>query len=222
MRSFTILANVCLALCLAAPVRAAVIVDNFVGGPYVNGTSLGNGVADASARAFKAFGLDIGSTSLQFTSLETIFDNPAAASSRVIGGGIYSDNGGNPFALIVSFNLITVPAQAQNVMLTSTASQLLNANTRYWFVLSGATVAGSLPNWQADQSNTLPSANFFASVVGYRQSSDSGVTWTVSTINNQLRIDADPEFGLNVVPEPSTFILSATGLLIANYLRRRR
>ena len=57
------------------PLHAAVIADNFTGGPYGNGTSLGDGTNNSATSGSQAFGLTIGSLALQFISLETIFDN---------------------------------------------------------------------------------------------------------------------------------------------------
>ena len=201
---------------LALPTTAAVIADNLSAGPFQNGTPIGNSV-------MQAFGLDIGSATLLFTSLETIFDNNSPQTSRVVSGGIYSDNGGNPNALLMAFNLITMTAQSLDATLSSTTASSFDLlpNTRYWFVLAGPLATGL--NWQTDLANTAPAGSVFASTVGYRSTSNSGASWSASTINTQLRINADVvDFGLNAVPEPSTFGLAATALLAAGLYRRRR
>lgn len=209
------LSHCVLAIGLAGSASAGVIVDNFSGGPYQNGTAIGNNASNGSARAYQAIGLDILGNNLQFTSMQTIFDNSDTQSSRVVSGGIYSDNGGNPFSLLAAFNLITIPAQAQDVTLTSTAAVQLAANTRYWFVLTGPVAAqGVLPNWQTNQANTAPTASAFASVAGYRSSTNNMSSWSASTVSNQVRINADVDFSVQVVPEPSTFVLAGAALLL--------
>lgn len=212
-----LLAGSMLALVLIRPTTAAVIVENFPGSSE-DGTALGG--VTVSDRVFGAFGLSVGGTALQFVSLETIFSNSNTSSSRVVSGGVYSDSGGNPGSLLASFNLVTIPSQALTVTITSTTFVLLEANTSYWFALTGPVATGVLPNWQ--KGTAAPIATGFATPLGYRTSTNDAATWSVSTINNQLRVNANPDFAISDVPEPSTLVLSATGLLLAGYFVRRR
>ena len=206
------------------PLQAAVIADNFTGGPYANGTALGNGTNNSAASGSQAFGLTIGALALQFVSLETIFDNNSFLFTRDVSGGIFADNGGIPGNELASFNTVTLPTQAQNVTITSSTSFLLLPNTLYWFVLTGPVGLGILPNWQVDANNTAPTGSVLAATAGYRSSINNQATWSVSTVNNQLRINADlADFGIDhEVPEPSTLLLSAAGLLLMGRLIRRR
>lgn len=206
------------------PLQAAVIADNFTGGPYANGTALGNGTNNSAARSSQAFGLTIGALALQFVSLETIFDNNSFLFTREVSGGIFADNGGIPGNELASFNTVTLPTQAQNVTITSATSFVLLPNTLYWFVLTGPVGVGIVPNWQVDINNTAPTGSALAATVGYRSSINNQATWSVSTVNNQLRINADlADFGIDhEAPEPSTFLLSAAGLLLMGRLIRRR
>lgn len=204
--------------------QAAILVTNFIGGPYQSGTTLGNGLLTESSRNYQAFGLTIGGTSLDFISLETIFDNNALIFQRVVGGGIYSDNGGNPGTQLAGFIDVTLPASAQDVLLISDGSLTLQANTTYWFVLTGPVGAGLLPNWQQDTNNTAPVAfGGLATPVGYRFSGNNQASWSASSVNNQLLINIADDFPIDVeTPEPATFVLSAAGFLLVGLMRRRR
>ena len=206
------------------PLQAAVIADNFTGGPYGNGTSLGDGTNNSATSGSQAFGLTIGSLALQFISLETIFDNSSFLFTREVSGGIFANNGGIPGNEVASLNTVTLPTQAQNVTITSTTSFLLLPNTLYWFVLTGPVGVGIVPNWQVATNNLAPTGSALAATVGYRSSTNNQATWSVSTVNNQLRINANvADFGVNIdAPEPSTFLLSAAGLLLMGRLIRRR
>lgn len=205
------------------PLQAAVIADNFTGGPYANGTALGNGTNNSAASGSQAFGLTIGALALQFVSLETIFDNNSFLFTREVSGGIFSNNGGIPGNELASFNTVTLPTQAQNVTITSSTSFLLLPNTLYWFVLTGPVGVGILPNWQVDANNAAPTGSVLAATAGYRSSTNNQATWSVSTVNNQLRINANvADFGIIITPEPSSFLLSAAGLLLMGRLIRRR
>ena len=206
------------------PLHAAVIADNFTGGPYGNGTSLGDGTNNSATSGSQAFGLTIGSLALQFISLETIFDNNSFLFTREVSGGIFANNGGIPGNEVASFNTVTLPTQAQNVTITSTTSFLLLPNTLYWFVLTGPVGVGIVPNWQVATNNLAPTGSALAATVGYRSSTNNQATWSVSTVNNQLRINAAvADFGIGIdTPEPSSFLLSAAGLLLIGRLIRRR
>jgi hypothetical protein len=209
------------------PSQAAVIVDNITGGPYNAGNNLGNGLGIDASRNWVAFGLTVGSTALNFISLEAIFDNNAVAQSRTVTGGIYEDNNaGAPGTEIAAFNSEVLAPSANNSLLTFTTAQLLLPNTTYWFVLTGPSSLGMLPNWQKNVSNASPVGSAYASPAGYRSSGNNQSAWTSSSANNALRIQADPfgfeEFPLDGVPEPSTFILCASGLLLAGRFIRRR
>lgn len=212
-----------LGLGLWLPIEGAVIANNFTGGPYSDGTALGDGTGNAASRDWKAFGLTIGSTAMQFVSLETIFDNDSFLFTRDIDGGIFGDNGGKPGSELAAFSTVTLPTQAQNVTITSTTGFLLLPNTLYWFVLTGPVGVGALPNWHTGTANGAPTGSAFASTAGYRFSGDNQTSWSVSTVNNQLRINANvADFGLAAVPEPSTLMLSAAGLLLMGRFIRRR
>jgi hypothetical protein len=219
----TLIAASCFYFAMSAAAQGAVLVTNFIGGPYQAGTTLGNGLFIEGSRNFQAFGVTIGGTAVDFVSLETIFDNNALIFERVVSGGIYSDNGGNPGIQLAAFIDVTLPPSVQDVLLISDGSLTLQANTTYWFVLTGPVGAGLLPNWQQDTNNTAPVGFGLATPVGYRFSGNNQASWSVSGVNNQLLINIADDFPIDVdVPEPSTFVLSAAGLLLVGGLMRRR
>lgn len=209
-----LLLSVCFCALTVLPGKSAVIATNFTGGPYTGATTLGDALNIGSSRDYKAFGLTIGTSPLNFVSMETIFDNNAILFSRIVSGGIYSDNAGNPGTQLVAFNDVTLPANANNVLVTTVANFTLLANTTYWFVLTGPVNIGLLPDWQRDTANTAPTGSSLASVVGYRLSQNNRTTWTTSTVNNQVQINAD-------TPEPATLGL-VTLTLLAGCLWRKR
>ncbi|MBY0503188.1 MAG: PEP-CTERM sorting domain-containing protein [Bryobacteraceae bacterium] len=207
----------CLAVALASA-HAATIVDNLTGGPYQNGTAVGG--TSQSALTMQALGIDVGAAALQFVSLDTIFSNNSQTTTKSVSGGIYADLAGNPGTLLVSFNFVNIPAQSLHAPIQSTASISLQANTRYWFVLTGPGGSETSLNWETS-GNNAPVGSIYAATVGFRNSTNSGTSWSASTVNNQLRINAVPDFNIEPVPEPSTFVLAATGFLLASRLRRR-
>lgn len=226
----TLLASGLLCLSMVLPSQAAVLITNYSGGPYTSGLTIGNGALEPGSVDYAAVGVTIGANALDFVSLEAIFDNNAFLFTRDVTGGIYSDIGGNPGTELAAFDSFTLPAQdpdpalANDVNIYLTTVFQLQANTTYWFVLSGPFGVGLLPNWQQDTNNTAPVGFGLGTPVGYRFSGDSQTTWVSSSINNQVYISVADDFPINVeTPEPSSFVLAGTGLLLAvGAVRRRR
>ncbi len=86
---------------------------------------------------------------------------------------------------------------------------------------------GLIPNWQSDIDNTAPVGLGLATAGGFRFSGDNQLTWVNSTVNHQLQINADDgnfseEFPIDQVPEPSTFVLAGSAILLAARFARRR
>lgn len=195
-------------LLLCATASAQVILGNLPATPAGTGTNLGLGI-DAVNRT-KGVGLTMGSDSLEFVSLVALMSNTSPAST--LGGGIYSNVGGNPGVELMSFIPVPVPENTPPTEFTLTAagSFTLDANTSYWFVLTGPTTTQSLL-WQSLSPNTAPTPAPGISFDGYRFSTNQGASWTNSTIFNGVAI--------NAIPEPATLsLLAASGIAL---LRRR-
>jgi hypothetical protein len=200
-----------------ASANAQSIMSNLTGSYSTTGTNLGLG-NDAADRT-KGVGVTIGgSLDMIFQSMQAIISNPDGV-QRLLSGGIYSDTGGNPGALLAAFNSVAIApgTSAANVTLTTAAPFTLTLGATYWFILDGPDVANSLL-WNGTSPNATPTASQGATFVGYRFSSNGGATWGNSTVFNAMQINAAP------VPEPSTWLMVAAGaclLMGANRLRRR-
>ena len=209
---------ICIAAGLHATSANAQSIASNLTGAYGGGvTNLGLGT-DGADRS-KGVGITIGAgLDLIFQNMQAIISNPGAAS--VLSGGIFSNVGGNPGALLAAFNPINVPTGTSmaNLSLTTAAPFTLVAGMTYWFVLDGPMTTNSLA-WNSNTVNTAPTMSGGATFVGYRFSSNGGGTWASSTIFNAMQINAAP------VPEPSTWAMLGAGasmLLAFSRARRRR
>lgn len=199
---------------LVATAQADVVLSNLPGTGSGTGSNLGLGT-DLVDRT-KAVGLTMGASGMNFLSLDALISNPSPASQ--LSGGIYSNVGGNPGALLSGFTPVDIadgfgPAE---VTLVSASAFELAANTSYWFVLDGPDTANSLL-WQTLAPNTAPTATG-VTYDGYRFSSNGGTSWTASGLLNGVRINAAP---LAHVPEPGSLAL-LVGSLGLMFLTRRR
>ena len=195
----------------ALPSRGDTILSNIPGtGTYVAGSFLGSPFS-------KAVGLTLGGTDMVFQSMDAILSNIAfPQQENFLGGGIYSSPGGNPGALLASFDVVFLPGGSDNVTVTfmTTTPFTLLAGTSYWFVLND--LLGGSVDWQRDSANTAPTATG-VTWDGYRLTSNAGTSWTASSVNNSMAINAAP------VPEPATWAMVCIGAcLLAAFMRARR
>ncbi|MCP5128095.1 MAG: PEP-CTERM sorting domain-containing protein [Pseudomonadales bacterium] len=199
-----------------ASVNAGAILSNLPGisGGTSVSTNLGLG-PDLFDRS-KAVGLTMDAVAMTFVSLEALISNETPDS--ILSGGIYTDVGGNPGALVAAFTPVNVASNfgPSIVTLTTAASSVLAANTSYWFLLDGPGTENLLL-WDSLAPNTAPTATGVA-YDGYRFSSDGGTSWAVSGIFNGVRINAT---AAAAVPAPATLALLGLGLAGIGWSRRK-
>ncbi|MCA3004741.1 MAG: PEP-CTERM sorting domain-containing protein [Phycisphaerales bacterium] len=202
---------------LAVPAHGDVILSNLSGlaGPSVPqlGTSIGPTMAPSAAADFtKAVGITTGASAFRFDAMHVLVTSSPARLS----GGIYSDLGGNPGALLASFATLTLGQilEPTLVVLTTTTDFTLDPATTYWFRLTSPTGDSDL-NWNRLDPNVSPSPAGGVGFAGYRFSTDGGASWSVSTTPNVVAIEA------TAIPAPGTAALLGLGGLLGS-LRRRR
>jgi hypothetical protein len=195
-------------LMLAGPAAAQVILSNLPGTGSGTGTNLGTGT-DGADRT-KAVGLTMGAESLDFDFLTAQMNNPDPT-DNLLSGGIYSNVGGAPGALLAAFDPVAVPAGTVSglIDITTAAPFTLDAGMDYWFVLDGPTVANSLL-WESLSPNAAPTGFEGVTWLGYSFSADGGASWGSSGIYNGVTITA--------IPAPGTLAL----LAVAGLARRRQ
>lgn len=117
---------------------------------------------------------------------------------------LVADNSGLPGSTILtSFTIPAIPTTTPtDLTFTPTSSVTLNANTDYWFVLS----ASGSGDYKWDYTNTLST-----SFPNYAVSNNSGATWSIGVPPGPFLLEAT---AASVVPEPSSLVLSAMGLLV--------
>lgn len=188
MRLVRCVAVIVFASLLLAATGQAQILSNLPGTGSGTGTNLGLGT-DGSDRT-KGVGLTVGPTAFDFVDMVALISNTTPASE--LSGGIYSDSGGNPGALLAAFTPVPIAAgqAVTEISITTGAPFQLAANTTYWFVLDGPTTTNSLL-WQSLSPNTAPVAGAGVTFVGYRFSSNGGASWGSSSIYNGMTINAD-------------------------------
>lgn len=187
MRTMRLTAALLFGVVLVAANAQAQILSNLPGTGSGTGTNLGIGT-DGTDRT-KGVGLTMGAFPADFSSVVALISNTTPAS--VLSGGIYSDLGGNPGALLVAFTPVPI-AENQTVgevTVTAAAPFQLAAGTTYWFVLDGPATTNSLL-WQSLNPNTAPVPGSGITFVGYRFSGNGGSTWSSSTTYNGVTINA--------------------------------
>ncbi len=207
------LALVCAATVAAAGTTAGAqtILGNLPGTPSGTGSNLGLGI-DGADRT-KAVGLTVGGDDWNFISMVALISNTDPGST--LSGGIYSDVGGNPGALLAAFTPVAVAPSfgPTEITLTTAAAFTLQSGTSYWFALDGPNSTNSLL-WETLNPNAAPTAVAGITYDGYRFSSNGGTTWGASGLFNGVAINA------TVVPAPATAALLGLGGIAA--VRRRR
>jgi hypothetical protein len=115
---------------------------------------------------------------------------------------LVANNSGLPGSTILtSFTVPAIPTSTPtDLTFTPSSSVTLNANTDYWFVLS----ASGSGDYKWNYTNTLST-----SFPNYAVSNDSGATWTIGAPPGPFLLEATAA----AVPEPSSLVLEATGLL---------
>jgi hypothetical protein len=161
-------------------------------------------------------------TTIQSTTL-TMFNNNLTNNftAHTFTPSIFTDNAGAPGSLVGTFSTFTINA-AQSIQsgFATTSGINLAANTTYWEVLQvNETATSENAGWFRTLSQTMDASGAFSIVSGtqVKSSANSGSTWAnVYVGNSMFKLD-----GVATVPEPSTCVLAALGLLGGLFLRRR-
>ena len=183
--------------------QAEVVISN------LPNTALGG--STVSDTGWKAMLFTTGSSPTQLDSVvvglnpnPTNLSTPATQQVKV---SLFSVAGGNPNAELLTTGLVSVTMPARQGVYTFDASSFtvpftMASNTPYALVLSSDS---SKIKWGANGANsTTPTASAGFAYTGFRQSSDTGVSWTTSLATNNA-------FAIIVVPEPSQLALLAMG-----------
>jgi len=157
-----------------------------------------------STNTLRAQGFTTGSTTL---TLQTIKLGLSAGSATNVSVSVYSNNSNKPGTLLFTSSSVSVSSQA--LYSFSFTGAELQASTSYW-VSPNNDISWHINADEAspDELNTSGYA-----YLGTKQSANAGTTWTNSALPYAVSISA-------AVPEPSSALLSALGMLAL--VRRRR
>ena len=136
---------------------------------------------------------------------------------------LYSDNAGEPGSLIqnIAYLSSAIPSGPPTFYAqTNTSTFRLQANTKYWFVISEASGGSGQAafNWgTSDQGSPQQVAGSGVTYLGTLAQANTGGPWTAS--NSALSIKLS---GTVVVPEPSTYALATIASGLMALIARRR
>jgi PEP-CTERM motif len=185
-----------------------VIVSNLTATVNGTGTIYNSGSPQEYAQEFLT-----GSSSAVLSSIVVALGG--ATGTFAAGAELLSDNNGVPDGTIVSaFTVPTIPTTSfSDLTFTPMSNVTLKANTDYWFVLA-ATGSGGSYQWQ--YTNTLST-----SFPNYAYSNNNGASWTIGTPAGPFLLQANAA-AVSAVPEPSSLVLAAIGLLALGMVLRAR
>ena len=192
------------AACVCASANAAVLIDNLAQ-PTRAVTTI-----DTSLWAAQSFLND--ATAHRLDGIDIL------AGSRVGDpvqyAALYSAGAVGPEALLSTFSIVVGPgALAVAVNLLPAVQVVLAPSTAYWLVI-GASGAGSL-GWAYAEGNAYSGTGSFGA---YAYSNDLGVSWGSFATDNPYQMAVQ----VSAVPEPSVWALWAGGVLALFYGASRR
>ena len=185
---------------LSAPVRADLILGNGFGPPYQSGTVFNDG------RTLKGVGLEMKSGQT-FAVDRFSVELEYLSGSPEITGHIYINNGTiRPQDELLTMNTVNVNAGTAVYDFVPGVSFTLFAGQKYWFILSDGPSAG-WARWSRHEPQQTPAGDP-ANFLGYTFSEDNGMSWTSSTIYNNLQIHG------TYIPAPALAGVCLAGLMV--------
>lgn len=216
LNPLSLLLGLFVATCVTAPARADIIFSNIVENDTYHATS----GSTLSASSLKAALFTVGSSPIQFGSVDLIIHRRGGGSG-IANGGIYSVSNSNPDTLLASLGTQTVSGDAhQQISFTSSSPFTLQANTTYAFRFDGAgnasDVGGSIVWNRSNDNHAVPTVtnSAYGTFVGYRFNNSNN--WISSGVYNSIRLNS-----VSAVPEPGSAV-ALSACLGGILLRRRR
>jgi hypothetical protein len=208
MRSCPLVIAGLLALALATPARAALIIGNLPGN---DGFTSAIGQVGSIGAGFTM------TSSFALTSATLRLNVPSGQTPTVL---VMSDTGGsppNPSTTLFTFTDPAFGSGTQNYVFTPPLPFTLTAGTTYWLVIEGnAATLGTL--WLGNRPLLTPTGTGATSAGG--RFSDTGFPPTnIESLVNSYEIDGTP---VTAVPVPPTLLLGLVGLGAGGVARLRR
>jgi hypothetical protein len=208
----------CFSLLACSPLQAALLFSNMGANTnnFVPGVGQGIQITASSYQAY-AMGFRTGTTPYVFTDLQLPLLNLSGIANLTI--SLRQDAGGaGPGAIIerISIDSPLFPDYPQPVRISSLSSSsfpTLAANSVYWITLEPTQIRPCWYSWSVLASVPQPQIEAFS----YNPTSTSPAPW-----NYSYGFQNGAAFAVygTLVPEPSTCLLSASGVLAAAYTAR--
>jgi len=215
-----------LALMLATFLSFGAVANNNAFGDilYNNWTSV-TGETQALDGTYLAQSFNTGATAETLTSVSVMIRTLGASPSNTYSMLLYGSNGSNkPGALLTTIGQKTLGAGVSptqnttlpNTDLTFTTSNILASDSQYFVVLKvDNTTSGDGMFWKNSTSTPTNDINITPTPSYYSFASSNGTNWAASIGTNYNMV-------VTAVPEPSTSILGAIGVMTMAYVAKRK
>jgi len=160
-------------------------------------------------------------TGLVDTTIDTIslaLYATSTAGSYTVDFNLYEVNSGNSYvpsgtALATTVGTVTLTTSAAYYTFKDIFSSFSLASGKTYGLVINSTALGTNCSWPSLTGTSYPASNGFSYVTSLR-TTNSGNTWGTNTYSNAMQV--------TVVPEPSTYAMMCSGLLLLALAVRRR